>query len=49
MLMLALMIMLMLTLLFASPVQSETQSSPTLDTKVIEQAIGKPGDEGRRL
>ena len=43
MLMLALMIILMLTLLFASPVQSETPSSPTLDTKAIEQAIGKQG------
>jgi hypothetical protein len=44
MLMLALMAMLMMMLLFASPVQAETRSSSTLDTKVIEQAIGKPGE-----
>lgn len=36
--------MFMLMLLFASPVQAETRSSPILDTKVIEQAIGKPGE-----
>lgn len=44
MLVVALMLMLMLMLFFASPVQAETRSSPALDTKVIEQAIGKPGE-----
>jgi hypothetical protein len=33
-----------LMLVFASPVQAEFPSSPTLNTKVIEQAIGKPGE-----
>ena len=35
---------LTLMLVFASPVQAEAPSSPTLNTKVIEQAIGKPGE-----
>jgi hypothetical protein len=33
---------LALMLFFGSPIQAQTQSSPTLDTKSIEQAIGKP-------
>ncbi len=36
--------MLALVLFLVSPVHAQAQSSPSLDTKAIEQAIGKPGE-----
>jgi uncharacterized protein DUF1259 len=36
--------MLALMLFFGAPVQADAQSSSALDTKAIEQAMGKPGE-----